>query len=734
MADLSLLLEAEKRGLLPPEKALLLQEARSRGLVSSSAIAPEPEKLGIADRIADKLVANVPGALLGDSPWRQAGVDFATGASGLMRGGANLLSPGLGEKIWPKSGATDSGWRTAGEFADPVALAVGGGVAKALPIIPYVGRMFAQGGYAPVLNKAATTTAPAISGGGLKAVAQNLASGAAAGGAIGGLSDEGNIGTGSALGAGLNIALPSVLSGTGKAVGKLVDALRGDLPSIAAGKIVRESLGKDLPAGRSAFSKAPGDLTAAQAAAGIKRDTLNALDDVARNYDKESYFTRGDERQRQSLIDTMRRIAGGANQTDALQTRDASSKTLNALIKPMYETELGAANIAGTTGRRLQGDIDRLRDAAASKVEDVRRMASLEQRARETNIPGQLSAEHINQPRLSGRYGYIPTDLPVVASRAGKEAAESSLALGGGARLAQYELDSIAAHGLKPVDTSRIIGQLQTKLSDPSSAGSKKYESVMTRVSNDIQDWTAKNGGQIDAEALYAIKKNSVNEAVEDLTKGLSPKSSAKFASKMLAEVRPMIDDAIENAGATGWRDLMKTVAKGKHQLDQQKMGAIALNLLEKSPNQFESLVNRNEPKMVQKVFENQYDIGSAMGDKIIPMRGIAEALARDRGIKEGAKAGEGGLGRILAENTSRFKFWNVLDPKVAALNRALGEIESRINEKTMDKIVDAMKTGASAKKAIDTLPFNERNKVIKALASDLPYVRAGLVSAQQGD
>jgi len=33
MADLSLLLEAEKRGILPKDKQLLLDEARSRNLV-----------------------------------------------------------------------------------------------------------------------------------------------------------------------------------------------------------------------------------------------------------------------------------------------------------------------------------------------------------------------------------------------------------------------------------------------------------------------------------------------------------------------------------------------------------------------------------------------------------------------------------------------------------------------------------------------------------------------------
>ena len=58
MADLSLLLEAEKRGILPSEKQSLLTEARSRGLVPAleAEIAPEsatpPKERGIFDMLS----------------------------------------------------------------------------------------------------------------------------------------------------------------------------------------------------------------------------------------------------------------------------------------------------------------------------------------------------------------------------------------------------------------------------------------------------------------------------------------------------------------------------------------------------------------------------------------------------------------------------------------------------------------------------------------------------------
>jgi hypothetical protein len=45
MANLDLYLEAERRGILPPDKAALLNEARSRGLVPGAPGMPQDQCL-----------------------------------------------------------------------------------------------------------------------------------------------------------------------------------------------------------------------------------------------------------------------------------------------------------------------------------------------------------------------------------------------------------------------------------------------------------------------------------------------------------------------------------------------------------------------------------------------------------------------------------------------------------------------------------------------------------------
>ena len=577
----------------------------------------QPEPLSAVDALLNKLPTQGPIAEVG-----RHYADAAAGMSGLMRGGANLLSEGLGEKIWPKAGTRDSVSKLVGSFADPVALAIGGGVAKALP-------------YLSVLSKAATQTAPAVQGGGALALARNAASGGAAGLAIGGLSDEGDAATGAGIGAGLNVVLPGALSAAGCGIGKVADLVSGRWTDAMASGILRSAAGKDLPALLSATGSAPSGLTAAQSAAGIKNDIWNALDELAERGDKDNFFSRLTPIQRQEVVDGLSRIAGGASQTEARNVAARSKGALNSITGPMREANLGAANA------------------------------------------GSLDA------------------LPIVSG-------------------------------------------LESRLNNPTAAGSRKYASVISRVSSDIADWAERNGGKIDAEALYAIRKNSVNDAVEDLTKGLDPKSSAKYAAKVLAEVRPMIDDAIEKAAANvgprqfKWSDYLKTFEAGSRQIEQKKMGAKALDLFTKEPAKLESLAAGNEPKVVEKIFKTEFDLRKAMGDKANPIDAAAAYLSREREILEGAARGKGGLDAILEENIAKFKLPNWINAKIAVTNRALSEIEKRVNKSTMDKIQLAMRSGQSAHKMLSFVPRSERSAVLAAILRGQGPISGSVVSGSQ--
>lgn len=163
--------------------------------------------------------------------------DFATGASGLMRGLLNLpgkamdavrgktlsdvVAPnakkeGLGDRAFPKS-TNEGAAKFVGELADPLAWTIGGGVMKALP-------------YAKVGGQGVVEA--------IKALVKNATGGAITGGTIGALSEEGDAATGAGVGAAASVVLPPAIGGVAKALSAAKNAIRpspGAIGVMAAG-------------------------------------------------------------------------------------------------------------------------------------------------------------------------------------------------------------------------------------------------------------------------------------------------------------------------------------------------------------------------------------------------------------------------------------------------------------------------------------------------------------------
>ena len=632
-----------------------------------------------------------------------------------------------------------------GKFGGEVAGTLGaGGVlasgAKVLGAVPKIASALPAGAVQKVVE--ALRTWGMSTGAAPVGIAQRAAdlgvragAGAATGGAAGALIDPEHAPLSAGMGAGAAVVLPTALSLTSKAAGKVYDALTGRWGKVKAGDIMRRAAGGDLAAIKAASAVAPGDLTATQATGGVRRDTYDALGDIVAKSDKDSYFSRLAAQQKDDQIEAIAKIAGGRTQTEALTAAKEGRKALSAEVGPKMQIELGAANTGGTVGRRLQSEQEMLADAVTNKVADVRRLSKAGQIAEDTGYSGargRLGADSsmtaAGMPRTGGQYTY-GKELSDLAERITSGAADDSLILGQAARFKQAQLDSLAAHGLKPIDTNRLVSGIRSKLNDPSIAGNGTAENVLGNVAKTIKIWTDKAGGVIDAEALHSIRKFAVNSELEKLGV-LDPKLKQEMASGVLLHLKPLIDDAIESAGGTGWRAALKEFEQGAHLLDQQKMGAKALDLLKTSPRSFEKLVGGDKPERVQKIFQTEFDISKAMGPKFGAMKNVSDALTRDRLIKEGASRGQGGMKSIIDENTLGFVLPNWINASIAVMNRGLKATETGVNAATLRNLQAGMKTGKSANELLNTLPTEQRLKVIEAL---LPYTTAAGISATQG-
>ena len=159
------------------------------------------------------------------NPALKAGAEALGGATGLMRGTANIVggvfgNSKLGQQIWPTDALDKSSLAyTAGEMLDPMSMGVGGAAFKAAGAIPQVAK----------LTK-------------IKPIVQGMIGGGVAGGTTGALSEEGDAGTGAAVGAVLGGAIPGVVMGAQK-LRKIAEPITKYGAQTHAGRMVKEVVG-----------------------------------------------------------------------------------------------------------------------------------------------------------------------------------------------------------------------------------------------------------------------------------------------------------------------------------------------------------------------------------------------------------------------------------------------------------------------------------------------------------
>jgi len=185
-----------------------------------------------------------------------------------------------------------------------------------------------------------------------------------------------------------------------------------------------------------------------------------------------------------------------------------------------------------------------------------------------------------------------------------------------------------------------------------------------------------------------------------------------------LTEIKPAIDDAIVDAGGTGWRKYLQTYETGMKEIDQQKLAALALEKFKGSKEEFIKLVRGNNPDAVEDVFgPGSFNIFKEMGRKSGQLENIASQLERDIKVTEQAAAGAGGLARIMGMTDAQIKRIPAFFSKTTtAINMALDVLEGQVDKKVKQVFVDGMKSGKSAAELIQTLPSKERSKVLRTL------------------
>jgi hypothetical protein len=591
----------------------------------------------------------------------------------LARGGASAVDYLAGTKA--RSAVDEAAAQSAREYEKTYgeSMLAGGGrlvgnIAATAPVGAIVAApLKAAGVAAPVVESIASSgfrTGIAPTTGAARAIDLGIrgAGGAVTGGASAGLINPEDAEMGALIGAAIPTVAAPVLKGVAKTLGFAKDVITGRAAEVRAAQVVREALGDQVGPATIVLSKARPGITAVQALqeAGINADPFMAIGKLAEKMDTKTAYRMLMEAQELAQTNQLAAMAGGGTQTAARESQAVARNALTDVTTPMRTQALSRADVGGTITKALRPEVESFTSAGSFTGQGV--------------------------PKALGQ--------------------------------AQAQLDALTAAGLKPIDTDKIVSGITAKLADPKIGPSDVNQAVLSKVANKIQEGTAKGGGVIDADALYSIRKNAVGEEIARLYPNADAKQQARFAAKLLTEIKPAIDDAIVDAGGTGWRKYLQTYETGMKEIDQQKLAALALEKFKGSKEEFIKLVRGNNPDAVEDVFgPGSFNIFKEMGRKSGQLENIASQLERDIKVTEQAAAGAGGLARIMGMTDAQIKRIPAFFSKTTtAINMALDVLEGQVDKKVKQVFVDGMKSGKSAAELIQTLPSKERSKVLRTL------------------
>jgi hypothetical protein len=390
--------------------------------------------------------------------------------------------------------------------------------------------------------------------------------------------------------------------------GKIADLRQ--IPQQKAAKIVKEALGPDLDQVTNALRAAQGKgVSAAQATADINSPTFQALIDRATARDPR--FLRAlEETQGKDAVNALAKLAGGATAAEVRGTTEAAKNALNVTTTPMREAALNRANL-GKDVAAFEAQAGKLSADAAAKVADVRRLIEAGDLA---EAAGRLELIKKGVPVGFTKYTY-KGELAKMADDWASKAADASLDLGQGARFAQGAADALRSVGVKPLESSKIVKSIRNVANNPEFAGNDVLLGAVKNVADDISKWTG-SGGIIDAKALDAIRKNSVNAAIQQLRPGMDATAQRNLAASVMSDIKPALINAIEDAGGTGYRQYLADYTKGMQAISQKKLTGEALKLWKTNKDEFVRLVQNESPETVEKILgSGKYNIATELAD-----------------------------------------------------------------------------------------------------------------------
>ena len=602
-------------------------------LASAKSMGYPQGALDFRQRNLDRIVAQGPRESGGVG--RALRTAFVEGAESPFKGAANFIAGAVGA---PKIENKMQAQRAAAREASPFAYAAGnvlGEVAGTLPLIltgggaigaigrkvmPYaaplgrglqtIGRAFSSGG--ATTGRTAAESAAMTRMGRAGQVALRAAGGASAGAADALLNDR-DVVSGAALGGGIPLLGVVFRHGWGMAV----DFLTQQAGKIQAAKILRDTVGSNADELVEVLSQAaPEELRGAMQYLlrnGIEvPPKLAALERAAFSTNPGLDVVRGVAQREQGILDDQLAAVRGTpgTLTDAVTAnRNARAAAVNeaAEIKNAILSTVDEAGALTKRAEQLQGVADDLSAASRAEVQQYVRMRVGEQKSWRASVS--LSGKPIAEK--ADRFNTAAGN--VAARNQGTSTARTQF---------QGEADAALRHlesrGLNALDIDNLVAHL-TKAERAAKNASPERAAIMGDLVDRLTARAKAHGGIIDATGLYEIRKG-INDTVKRLAPNAGASAQARMTASLTADIRPIIDDAIEAAGGKGWRKYVDDLHRALEDVDQQ---ALALKLSDLPEDTFTKIAWGEAPDALADLTKGRYwrladAVGSRRANRLI--------------------------------------------------------------------------------------------------------------------
>jgi hypothetical protein len=139
-------------------------------------------------------------------------------------------------------------------------------------------------------------------------------------------------------------------------------------------------------------------------------------------------------------------------------------------------------------------------------------------------------------------------------------------------------------------------------------------------------------------------------------------------------------------------------------------------------------LVQNESPETVEKFLgPGNYNIATELSDNALSvLREQAQKRLTELSVKGQVTAGQDALKQLLLDNTSKLRLPSYLSAVAATTNKALNILENKIGAKTMATLTESLKTPEGAAKLLESLPAQERNRVLKLISDPSQWSEGG--------